>query len=119
MSFLQALLPVLLSVGMALTFDRLSESRGLLAPNFRFDPQASAAQRQRALVRRTGSLVLLALLFWLGVFAPLGMIGQVDPAAPIDISTPDLFSLHIIFVFGLNSLGVFDSMHRATSVSSA
>ncbi|HYU32766.1 MAG TPA: CPBP family intramembrane glutamic endopeptidase [Thermoanaerobaculia bacterium] len=85
----------------AFTLDRLTERKGLTPPGFR-EPW-----------RRWAALLVVALLFWIGVTAPLSALGK--PAAEPDlstISTPQLFLLHVLMVatllswFALGFLGV-------------
>jgi membrane protease YdiL (CAAX protease family) len=76
----------------AFTLDWLTARKGLLPPGFR-EPW-----------RRWAALLLIALLFWIGVTAPLATIGQ--PAVDLDVtslSTPQLFLLHILMVATLLS----------------
>ena len=101
MEFLRLLLPVLMAVGTSLAFDRQMTQRGLAPPNFRVDEWSSEAGRQRAVLRRTVAMGLLAFILWIGIFAPIGMIGQAELPMPQGLTIADLFLLHGVFVVGL------------------
>lgn len=104
MELLRSILPILMAIGTAMALDRFTEAKGLLAPNFRFDRAAgfsSPTSARRAALLRSLALGLVAFVLWLGIFAPLGLIGGSQPAIPQHPSIPDLFLLHGVFVFGL------------------
>jgi membrane protease YdiL (CAAX protease family) len=95
------LLPVLMAIGTSMAIDRGMERRGLLPPNFRIGPAATAPLRQRALVRRAAALMVMAIVLAIGIFGPLTMLGSAEPAALDGLTTPDLFTLHTVFLTGL------------------
>jgi len=101
MELLRLLLPALMAVGTSLAFDRQMTRRGLAPPNFRVDEWSSEAARKRAAIRRTAAMGLLGFILWIGIFAPIGMIGQVESASALGLSIADLFLLHGVFVVGL------------------
>lgn len=88
-----------------MAIDRLTEAKGLLPPNFRLDADSSDAGRllgsPRPILLRSAAMGVMALVLWLGVFAPLSLIGRPPQVAPEDLSTPDLFALHTVFLAGL------------------
>lgn len=98
-----SILSVLLSCGTALAFDRMSERAGLTPPNFRLDSEAPALARQRAAVLRSASMMLMALVFWLAVFAPLSVIGEAQTIDPSKLTITQLFFLHLVFVLCLGA----------------
>jgi len=85
-SLLRFAVPALLAVGAAVVMDRLCASRGLLPPGFR-EPW-----------RRVAALLLVALIFGIGVFAPLGSIGLSLEPDLSQLTTPQLFLLHALLV---------------------
>ncbi len=93
---LRAIAPPLLAFATAVGVDRLTERKGLLPPAFR--SQATELGPGATLpVRRILALVVIWGVLWIGVFAPLGVIGM-DVAGELgDIAIPQLFSLHILF----------------------
>lgn len=101
MDSLRLILPLLMAVATSLALDSQMRRRGLLPPNFRVEDEPTEAGRRRAVLLRTAALVLVALVFWLGIFAPIAVTGQADPALPEDLAIPDLFALHMVFVAAL------------------
>ena len=93
---LRAIAPPLLAFATAVGVDRLTDRKGLLPPAFR--SQATEFGSGATLpVRRILALVVIWGVLWIGVFAPLGVIGM-DVAGELgDIAIPQLFSLHILF----------------------
>lgn len=85
---LRLLIPALLAVGAALWVDRATAARGFLPPGF------------RELWRRLAAMAVLAGIFLLAVFLPIGMIGVEQPA-PDSVSTPQLFLLQGLLVLSL------------------
>lgn len=109
MQLLQTILPILMAIGTAMALDRLTERKGLLPPNFDFEGRFGAEGMKpagglaplRSFVLRSLATGLMALVLWLGVFAPLGLIGRAETVAPESLTTPDLFLLHAIFLAAL------------------
>ncbi len=89
--------PLALAVIAAWGVDRSIVTRGLQPPGF------SVAADQSPLgpaLRRVFALTALAMVLWIGVFAPLGVIG-LEQTLPVDLETPQLFQLHLFFVLAL------------------
>lgn len=86
---LRLLLAAALAAGTALGVDRWTEVRGYLPPGFTH------------LWRRAAALVVLAAIFYVGVFLPVAMFGVVRPPLPEDLSTPRLFLLQVLFLLAL------------------
>lgn len=86
---LRLLLAAALAAGTALGVDRWTELRGYLPPGFTH------------LWRRASALVVLAAIFYVGVFLPVAMFGVVRPPLPEDLSTPRLFLLQALFLLAL------------------
>ncbi len=106
MQILQTMLPLVMAIGTAMAIDRLTEAKGLLPPNFRFETDAEAgsgglAGRQRAILLRSAAMGVVALVLWIGVFTPLSFLGRQSEVSPQNLSIPDLFVLHSIFLAGL------------------
>jgi membrane protease YdiL (CAAX protease family) len=95
---LRLLGPLALAVLAAWIFDRSCGARGLLPPGFVITPGDPKAVL--AALRRVLALTALAGVFWVGVFAPLGVIG-IPTEGPVDLETPQLFQLHMLFVLAL------------------
>lgn len=82
--------PLLLAAGLAWLVDLTSTRRGFQPPGFE-EPW-----------RRAGGFLVLAGIFWLGLFSPLGMIGLETPEIdPTTLSTPALFLLQVLLVLSL------------------
>ncbi|MGD2113963.1 MAG: type II CAAX endopeptidase family protein [Acidobacteriota bacterium] len=88
-ALLRGLIPALLAAGAALWVDRATEARGFLPPGHR-EPW-----------RRIGALLVLASIFYLGVFLPVGRIGLAPEPLPEDLSTPGLFLVQGLLVLSL------------------
>ncbi|MDX1643269.1 MAG: type II CAAX endopeptidase family protein [Thermoanaerobaculia bacterium] len=106
MQILQTILPLVMAIGTAMMIDRLTEAKGLLPPNFRVAADTGAATgslavRQRAILLRSAAMGVVSLVLWIGVFAPLSFLGRQPETSPQNLSTPDLFVLHSIFLAGL------------------
>lgn len=94
--------PVLLGLAAALVVDRQCARRGLLPPGFAVP------------WRRAAATALLAGVLWLGVFAPLGMIGLEIEQDLTGLTVPRLFLLHGLlaatlvawFLLGFLGIGV-------------
>ncbi|HXO22345.1 MAG TPA: CPBP family intramembrane glutamic endopeptidase [Thermoanaerobaculia bacterium] len=82
----RTLLPALPALLAAWAVDRLCAVRGLSPPGFR-QPG-----------RRAIAFAALAFVLWVGVFAPLGMIGLAAVPDLAGVSTPRLFLLHGLMV---------------------
>ena len=78
--------PALLALAAAFIVDRLCAAKGLLPPGFAVP------------WRRGAALALLAGVFWIGVFAPLGMLGLETEMDLSGLTVPRLFLLHGIVV---------------------
>lgn len=78
-----------LAVGAAIWVDRGTEARGFLPPGFR-QPW-----------RRVSGLAVLALIFFVGVFLPVGMIGVERQPLPENLDTPRLFLLQGLLVLSV------------------
>lgn len=89
LSPLRLLVPALLAAGAAVWVDRATEARGFLPPGFR-EPW-----------RRLAGLLVLASIFYLGVFLPVGRIGQESEPLTGDVSTPGLFLLQGLLVVSM------------------
>jgi membrane protease YdiL (CAAX protease family) len=82
--------PALLAFGLAWLVGLTSARRGFSPPGFA-EPW-----------RRAGGFLVLAGIFWLGLFSPLGMIGLETPEIdPTTLSTPALFLLQVLLVLSL------------------
>ncbi len=84
---LRLAIPVALGLGVAVALDLMSAARGLVPPGFRVP------------WRRVLAILVVAALLAIGVFAPLGALGE-NTAAPdvSQIATPQLFLLHALMV---------------------
>lgn len=89
LSPLRSLVPLLLAAGAAVWVDRATEVRGFLPPGFR-EPW-----------RRVAGLAILASIFWLGIFLPVGRIGLEPEPLTEDVSTPGLFLLQGLLVVSM------------------
>ena len=78
--------PALLALAAAFIVDRLCAAKGLLPPGFAVP------------WRRGAALALLAGVLWIGVFAPLGMLGLETEQDLSGLTVPRLFLLHGILV---------------------
>ncbi|HKI04459.1 MAG TPA: CPBP family intramembrane glutamic endopeptidase [Thermoanaerobaculia bacterium] len=83
---LRVAVPVLLGIAGAVLLDRLCSARGLLPPGFRVP------------WRRALAGAVVAGLFALGVFAPLGSLGLSLEPDLTKITTPQLFALHFLML---------------------
>ncbi len=89
--------PPILAAAAVFWFDRSMERRGLLPPLFR-RPAASGGGWT---VRRAAAALLLFAVFWLTVFAALGLLGTTADAAFVAPATPQLFLVHAILLVSL------------------
>ncbi len=113
--------PVLLAVATAFAVDRLTVRRGLDPPGFRAPPGWSEREVLLPPLRRAAALFCVALVLWLGAFAPLGMLGRAPQPVP-ELSTPQLFALHGFFAAALAIwylLGFAGQRARGSSLLSA
>lgn len=118
MDSLRLILPLLMALGTSFALDSQMQRRGLLPPNFRLAEGSPGTARQRAVLLRTAALSVVAFVLWVGIFAPIGMTGQADSAAPVNPAIPDLFALHLVFLVGLGiwySLGFWGSPRSSTN----
>src|SRR5436305_10692882 len=87
MDALRLVIPVALGLGVAVALDLMSAARGLLPPGFRTP------------WRRVLAILVVAALLAVGVFAPLGALGEKTAAPDVSrITTPQLFLLHALMV---------------------
>ncbi len=89
--------PLALAVIFAWLVDRSTARRGLQPPGFSspLDRVAMAAT-----LRRVVAMSALAAVFWIGIFAPLGLIG-LERSLPETLHAADLFQLHLYFALAL------------------
>ena len=76
LTWLRVFGPIVLSVAAAWSLDWMMARRGLLPPYFQLDAAVSAEDRAARLGRRLLAGGILAVILWLGVFSPLGSLGQ-------------------------------------------
>ena len=101
MDILRSILPVLMALGVSLMIDAQMRRRGLLPPNFRAVAAAGESVARRVAFLRTAAITLLALVFWLGVFAPIGQADDGTAPLPTELAVPDRFALHVVLVVTL------------------
>jgi membrane protease YdiL (CAAX protease family) len=89
---LRAAVPVLLGIAASFLLDRMCAARGLYPPGF------------RAPWRRMAAGAVVAGVFAVGIFAPLGGIGLSLEPDLTKITTPQLFALHVLM---LAAMGVW------------
>ncbi len=89
--------PLVLAAMAALFVDRSTAARGLQPPGFVVLPGQPVAG---PVLRRVLATSALAVVFWIGVFAPLSVIG-VERSLPNRIETAQLFQLHVFFAAAL------------------
>lgn len=94
---LRLAVPLVLAVLFAWFVDRATARRGLEPPGFKRAPEEPTLAPQ---LRRVLAMTALAVVFWIGVFAPLGLIG-VEQNLPVEIEIIQLFELHILFAGAL------------------
>ena len=101
--------PITVQIREAADIDPPQVHRRLAVHNpLRQDPSGAPARSARGLtppgfavpIRRVLGMTVVAFVFFVGVFAPLGLLG-LEPATEIQIETPQLFQLHLIFVVAL------------------
>lgn len=90
--------PLVLAVLASWFLDRSIAKRGLTPPGFVAPPEDPGALGPS--FRRALAMAAIAFVFFIGIFAPLGLLG-LEPATEIEIRVPQLFQLHILFVFAL------------------
>jgi membrane protease YdiL (CAAX protease family) len=87
MHILRLVIPVALGLAVAVALDLMSAARGLAPPGFRVP------------WRRVLAILVVAALLAVGVFAPLGALGEKTAALDTSqITTPQLFLLHALMV---------------------
>jgi len=87
MHILHLVIPIALGLGVAVALDLMSAARGLLPPGFQVP------------WRRVLATLVVAALLAVGVFAPLGALGEKTAAPDVSqITTPQLFLLHALMV---------------------
>ncbi|HEX5760834.1 MAG TPA: CPBP family intramembrane glutamic endopeptidase [Thermoanaerobaculia bacterium] len=84
LDLLRAVGPALLALAAAYSVDRLCAAKGVLPPGFAMP------------WRRGAAMALLAGVLWIGVFAPLGMLGLETELDVAGLTIPRLFLLHAI-----------------------
>ena len=97
MFLLRTVGPVLLAVAAAAAVDRLTVRRGLQPPGFRPEQFGEGL----AAARRGLALAVLAGVFWIGVFGPLGTIGSEIQPDLSQLHAGQLFLLHGLFAAAL------------------
>lgn len=100
-TLVRLLVPAVLAAGSAIWVDRATEARGFLPPGF------------RVVWRRVAAMAVLASIFFIGVFLPVGMIGAEAQPLPEDIDTPSLFLLQGLLL--LSVVAWFVLAHGGTS----
>jgi membrane protease YdiL (CAAX protease family) len=101
LTFLRVLGPILLSVAAAWALDFMMAKRGLLPPYFQLEAAVSPEDRRERLVRRLTAGGILTAILWIGVFSPLGTLGQEVELDLAGLTAPRLFLLHGLLVFTL------------------
>jgi membrane protease YdiL (CAAX protease family) len=91
--------PLALSFAAAAGVDALVAQRGVLPPGFA--PRSGESSQLIPVVRRWLATVVLAVVFYLGIFAPLGTLGLDQPQDLTEIGVPELFVVHLILLLGL------------------
>lgn len=95
MSWLRTVGPLVLAFAAAAGLDWVMAGRGLLPPGF---GRPGEPLRPAELARRGVALVLVAGILWLGVFAPLGLIGLGQKVDFESLPTSQLFALHELLI---------------------
>jgi membrane protease YdiL (CAAX protease family) len=106
MDWLRAIAPLLLAFATALLVDRATARRGLLPPGFGAPeplPGEVSWHSRFAALRRLAALVVLALVLWVGVYLPLGLVGVEQEVDLAQLSPARLFLLHGLFVVALGA----------------
>ncbi len=93
--------PLVLALLTALAIDRLTARRGLAPPGFSAPEGAGAGARWLSAGRRALAFGVLAGVLWIGVFSPLGHIGDPPEIDPSQLSVAQLFLLHFLFALAL------------------
>lgn len=116
MASLGPALTALLAIATALGVDRLCARRGLTPPGF----TGLRTGLTESNLRRSGALLLLAGVLWLGVFLPLA----VPAAEDLDLSTTPratifllhaAFALYLLFWYGLGFVGLAGPGHQPSA----
>jgi membrane protease YdiL (CAAX protease family) len=97
--------PPALAAASSLLIDQLCARRGLLPPGFRVSENTTAVNI--ALARRLAAGLVVTVVLWIGVFAPLGTLGSAHQIDPSTISTPQLFLLHGLLLVAIVSWYLF------------
>lgn len=90
--------PPLLALITVLAIDFSTSRRGLQPPQFQWRQDADSTLRPWRLLRWGVSLTALWAVLWLGVFAPLGTLGQSQEIDLSQLRAPQLFALHLLLV---------------------
>jgi membrane protease YdiL (CAAX protease family) len=91
---------MVLSLVGALAFDWLSHRAGLTPPGF-LVLEGREHRAWASMLRRTLAIMLLAGVFWVGVFGALATLGQTLPQDFSGVGAGALFALHLIFAGAL------------------
>lgn len=110
MTLLRMIGPPLLALLTVVGIHRMTAGRGLEPPGFRLGP--GTVNPAGNLVRLSLAMGLLWIVLWIGVFWPLGLIGEAQQPIDTDLLSPtQLFLLHGLLVvclvvwYGLGFLG--------------
>lgn len=90
-ALLRTALTVALALAGAVTLDYLCARKGLLPPGF------------RVLWRRVAALLVVAGLLAIGVFSPIGSLGLPAETDLSQVSTPQLFLLHLLMLLTMGT----------------
>ena len=99
METLRTVGPALLALLTTMAFDWATRRRGLDPPGFESRGLSLLPARSGGHWRRGISLALLWLVFWIGVFLPLGALGSDQEIDIASLTVPQLFILHGLLIF--------------------
>ncbi len=106
--------PPVLAALTVVALDRLMDRRGLLPPLFRAGPPPDTGGP--ALVRRVGAALLLFFVFWITVYAAVGLLGTTATTQFVAPDNSRLFLVHAILMvtvgvwFALGFVGAGDGV---------
>lgn len=100
MSGLQAGL-LLLAGAVTAAVDWMAVRHGLVPPEFDLRADDPLATQLGPVIRRAIALTVIALVLWIGVLGPLASIGAKTAQKFTGVPTPELFLLHVLFIFTL------------------
>jgi len=92
---------LLLAGVVTVALDWLALRRGLVPPEFVLRADEPLATQLGPVVRRGIALTVVALVLWIGVLGPIATIGQSMPENFGQVPIPQLFLLHVLFLFTL------------------